>query len=455
MGMVQGAHGHGIGAEESQPLDLGGRQVFIQVNAVSVAGSEIDQQFTFKLMNAEDGKPVSGVTYQITASKQGVTLFDEEFESGSGTLVIDLVHSEGGGIEVEKRASGIFGFISGDTDLARVTGPYFDYGGLYQFNIRILAADSFSNSLSPPPEWDAGISIADTTFHAVDDANFGEQTLAHISYYDVIEDFGYDPASRSISFEMPFDASPDSINQTSIVHEEVSFPKSFGDLMISEITATVNGVEMPTEAIQIDDFTENIRIVHLTLSRNNILELYEAGRIPEDRLSFVMGPSGPDLPYSVVTRNGQFRIIMEPVPADPASGEEVEIRYRLVDVFLKDRPVKVDYSMYVVQEGAVLFSTGGTSSDEAGRFESARFPVPDDVTGIVYVHFENLAGNSLASAKLPIVVDRTVPGQPDGALQAIPGWIRSNAGWWAEGVISDDEFVRGMEFLIGSGVIRV
>jgi len=455
LGTFYDAHGHGIGAETLPPQDLDGRQVFVQVNAVGVADSEIDQQFTFQLMDMETGGAVSDVTYQITASKQDVTLFDERFESGSGTLVIDLVHSEDGGIKIEKHASGIFGFISGETDLARVTGPYFDYGGLYQFNIKILTADSFSNTLNPPPEWDSGISIADTTFHAIDDANFGKQTLAHISYYDVIEDFSYDPASRSISFEMPFDGSLGSINQTSVVHEEVSFPKNFGDLMISDITATVNGVEMPSEVIQIDDFTEDVRVVHLTLNRNNILELYEGDRISEDRLSFVMGPSGPNLPYSVVTKNGQFKIIMEPVPANPASGEEIEIRYKLVDVFLKDRPVRVDHGMYVVQKDRMLFSTSGTSSDEAGRFESVRFSIPGGVAGIIYVHFENLAGNPLASAKLPIVIDRTVFEQPDDAPQAIPGWVRQNAGWWSEGLISDGEFVMGMEFLIAGGVIRV
>lgn len=37
----------------------------------------------------------------------------------------------------------------------------------------------------------------------------------------------------------------------------------------------------------------------------------------------------------------------------------------------------------------------------------------------------------------------------------IPGWIKSNAGWWADGTISDDEFLKGVEFLIGTGIISV
>ena len=37
----------------------------------------------------------------------------------------------------------------------------------------------------------------------------------------------------------------------------------------------------------------------------------------------------------------------------------------------------------------------------------------------------------------------------------IPDWVKLNAGWWAEGAISDDEFVNGLQFLISNGIISV
>ena len=37
----------------------------------------------------------------------------------------------------------------------------------------------------------------------------------------------------------------------------------------------------------------------------------------------------------------------------------------------------------------------------------------------------------------------------------IPEWIKNNADWWADGLISDDEFVKGMEILIANGVLKV
>ncbi len=37
----------------------------------------------------------------------------------------------------------------------------------------------------------------------------------------------------------------------------------------------------------------------------------------------------------------------------------------------------------------------------------------------------------------------------------IPAWIRSNAGWWADGQIDDASFVEGMQFLIREGFMRI
>ena len=37
----------------------------------------------------------------------------------------------------------------------------------------------------------------------------------------------------------------------------------------------------------------------------------------------------------------------------------------------------------------------------------------------------------------------------------IPAWVKSNAGWWANGTISDGEFLSSMEFLIKDGIMTV
>jgi len=37
----------------------------------------------------------------------------------------------------------------------------------------------------------------------------------------------------------------------------------------------------------------------------------------------------------------------------------------------------------------------------------------------------------------------------------VPDWVRNNAGWWSDGLISDDDFVSGIKYLVEQGIIRV
>ncbi|MEK0352506.1 MAG: hypothetical protein QQN57_06430, partial [Nitrosopumilus sp.] len=39
--------------------------------------------------------------------------------------------------------------------------------------------------------------------------------------------------------------------------------------------------------------------------------------------------------------------------------------------------------------------------------------------------------------------------------QNVPDWVRNNAGWWADGLISDDDFVSGIKYLVEQGIIKV
>jgi hypothetical protein len=45
--------------------------------------------------------------------------------------------------------------------------------------------------------------------------------------------------------------------------------------------------------------------------------------------------------------------------------------------------------------------------------------------------------------------------QGTGSDDVIPSWIKNNAGWWADGMIPDDAFVSGLQWLISNGVMKI
>ena len=41
------------------------------------------------------------------------------------------------------------------------------------------------------------------------------------------------------------------------------------------------------------------------------------------------------------------------------------------------------------------------------------------------------------------------------SAEGVPAWVKNNAGWWADGTISESEFISGIQFLIKDGVIVI
>ena len=37
----------------------------------------------------------------------------------------------------------------------------------------------------------------------------------------------------------------------------------------------------------------------------------------------------------------------------------------------------------------------------------------------------------------------------------IPYWIKDNAKWWSEGLITEDDFIKGIEYLVKTRILNV
>ena len=48
-----------------------------------------------------------------------------------------------------------------------------------------------------------------------------------------------------------------------------------------------------------------------------------------------------------------------------------------------------------------------------------------------------------------------VLGYPDSFFQKVPDWVKNNAKWWSSGLISDSDFLKGIEYLINEQILIV
>ena len=68
----------------------------------------------------------------------------------------------------------------------------------------------------------------------------------------------------------------------------------------------------------------------------------------------------------------------------------------------------------------------------------------DFVSGIEYLIIHGVI-------QVPIVPDE----DSSDDVAFVPPWIKDTAGWWAEGLVSDSEFVNGLQYLVKQGILSV
>ena len=201
-----------------------------------------------------------------------------------------------------------------------------------------------------------------------------------------------------------------------------------------------------------------------------------------------------DVAIKKSTQNFQYQIHAFYGPEDPVQGCEI---YWLIK-FLKFSDEteflnQVQYDFLVVDDD--LKPIRSIASEEGRQFlyspsgqALVTFPVKEDPgtanyviwvyglapTGIVpsevddYLQLEiEIFPNENVSAPPPSTSDSPAtttapPSTSDSSTTTttpttatIPDWIKTNAGWWADGVLDDDSFLNGIIYLINNGIIHI
>ena len=401
-------YGHGLGAETFPPVDLNGRLVTLEVaSSTNTPEENDDQQISISLIDFNSRVTLRDVTFLIKSELGNQFLFEKEFQADNGFIVFNFVSEETDSIQiVEEEGENFFGSLLGlESRMINVKGPKLSEGGLYKFDVSILTADGYSKKLNEPIVFKSGISIAQTKSHEVNDPNFGTQTIQSISYYDELSNFQYNPENREFSFSMPFDWSVENINQTSVVHQELVIPKSYGDLLVTGFSMDINEVKLSDNIITIDDFPPDKRIVHFIINQNELWNIYNENE-NQDGMAFLVRPNSDEIQLSSITANGQFRVIVSSEPENLQSNSKAKINFNIMDIFFKNRPIAVPYDFSMTTIGKTIHQQSGTSTDAKGQYDTLEVTIPNDVSGIVYLNFKNLDGNDLARTSIPIVIDR-------------------------------------------------
>jgi hypothetical protein len=286
----QKVYADGLTAESLPPATVGDREagLFVKISPPILTNESQENAFLqFRLFDERNNQTIKFVTSEISIRKADAPpdsrpLLRDFFQAPNGLLTIKVDPTESGPVQLFGDRDPFLGALVADPGgTVNVRGPILTDGGLYHIEVRIFGIDNVRNIFKPEdaPKFDSYLSIGDVTDHNLT-YNGRPYNSTLISYYDVIEDFDYNPQRQDISWSMPFDWNTTRIQEQNIfVHEEVKLPNTFLEAINAStspatFTAAVNSQPLVGRALAIDPFSSpNATVVHYLINKNQILEL--------------------------------------------------------------------------------------------------------------------------------------------------------------------------------------
>ena len=264
---IVSAYGHGLGQDQAPPATVGEKQVTVEglINPSFLPVPDSSKPtLVIRAHDENNNITIAGIDYRISVDLRNETLLDQRFRASDGVVAANLIpDSEVEGWEINGQAASSEQIEVSQRNPVELRSRILTAGGLYHIAITI---EKSSTGISAPADqkFDLYISVGNAYTFDVDTPQ-GQNQMVVKTYYDEIINFGY--SNKTITFEMPFTWNRAYVVQVPVLHVEVRFPKSLGELQTNSYRGTLNGRDLEAQAVVIDDYSsEQNRIVHFIVS---------------------------------------------------------------------------------------------------------------------------------------------------------------------------------------------
>lgn len=404
---ISSVYGHGLGIDTISSVDIGGKEISISVELPLSFDNLDEKQITIIAAEDETKQNAKNVTFLIGLFHENQMIFRNYFFTPDGVLPIKVKPTSDGEISFSGEQDSLLGAWYGtESNPLEITGPIFNSGGLYNFEIEVRTIDEPTNFIEDSTVYNADLSVAETSLFLEKDGKNNEIPFRMKSYFDKISNFEYDSERKQVTFEMPFDWSEKQMSHIPVVHEEVHFPKNFGEFLSPSYVGQVNGIDLFKSSIQIDDYTGvDERIVHFVLLQDHLRflknQLKNSDEPLPDKMVFTLSTAEKiDFPLTAYTRSEDFQVNLswDPVTIEP--DKNTKFVFTIRDGTTGEPLRNSDYTFVILQNGQEIHRITGTA--QVGG-ESEDYYFTEDQTGPTIIRFENIR-NSGQETEFGIVV---------------------------------------------------
>ena len=407
-------YGHGLGIDTISSISIQEKQISISVEMPMYFEND-QEQITITATDTETDETAKNVTFLIGIFHNNEMILRNYFFAEDGVLPIMVTPTDDKEIIIYGEQDSLLGAWYGtDSNLVEITGPLFNSGGLYTFEIEVRTIDEPTNIIENSGVYNADLTIIDTASHSQKDQNNEDVEFSTKSYFDSVSNFYYNSEAKEVTFEMPFDWSESQMSHVSVVHVETHFPKDFVEFLSPSYLGSVNGIKLFKSSVTVDDYTyDEERTVHFVLLQDHLRYLKNEMRASEeplpDNIMFKLSASEEaKFPLIAYTASEDFKINLAWDPKDIEPGVPTNFVFTIRDSYT-DSPMRLsDYTFVIIQNNEELYRVSGNAA-VGGDFE--KFTFAEDQTGPTIIKFENIRNTGQETEFALVVVEGAVVGK--------------------------------------------
>ena len=403
-------YGHGLGIDTISSISIQEKQISVSIE-IPMYFENPQEKITITATDNETDETAKNVTYLIGIFYNDEMILRNYFFTENGVLPIIVTPTDDGDITINGEQDSLLGAWSGtESNPVEITGPLFNSGGLYTFEIEVRTIDEPTNVIENSGVYEADLTIVESVSFPQKDQNNQDVEFSTKSYFDSISNFNYDSNVKEVTFEMPFDWNETKMSHVSVVHVETHFPKDFAEFLSPSYVGYVNGIKLFKSSVTVDDYTyDNDRTVHFVLLQDHLRylknEMREAEQPLPDNIVFKLSASQETkFPLIAYSESEEFKVNLAWDPKDIEAGVPTNFVFTIRDSYT-DSPMRLsDYTFVIMQNNEEIHRVSDNAA-VGGDFE--KFTFSEDQTGPTVIKFENIRNTGQETEFALIVVDKT------------------------------------------------
>ena len=413
------AHGDGF-TQENVYASVGNRTMamFIKINPPILTSENLqDRYMELRFFDAKSNHAIKNVSFWINVTKGDQPLMYDLFYTNTGNFTIKFQPGgKVGGWTVYGDHEGALQGWTSVGNIVNVQAPVLSEGGLYHFNMALLAYD-YPNTLSQGNvtiNFDSYLSVG-YIYNQTINYNSNSYNTKLISYYDKVNNFNFDSSKLQASWSMPFDWDTTRYkDRPMLVHEELRIPNWFKEFANTPVfSATVNGNPIQNSKIVIDQASlPNTTIAHLFVYKDDIKKMAKSVEPDTKTMDFTVYPSHTNVTTStdIFTDFGgwETKLGWSPENLDPFSTNKLKLTF--LDQFTGQQVagnVKYDLKITTGTGGTMismpnLVAKGGTDVQSLAMPSNGIYKILVNVTSVTINDIPDASRTGMARGNLVI-----------------------------------------------------